>query len=913
MLVGREADQQVIARFLAGARLGNGGVLALEGEAGIGKSALLDDAVERSRDMTVLRASGSSAETGIAFGALLQLLRPTLGLVASLPGPQARALEVALALREGEVGDRFAIGAACLLLLSRLGEDKPVLAVVDDAHDLDRPSAEAIVFAARRLLADRVGVLVAFRPTHDGLVADAGFPVHHVDGLDIENATRLVARSTPTPPSSEQLLRLYRATRGNPLALLEFARDVPAWERTSPVIPLPAPEAVAQAFTRRLDEVSAAARLMLLVAAVADGDQRLAALACERLGADMASISDAENAGLVTLTPGRIVFRHPLVRSAVYGIALPGLRRDVHRTVADLLPAADLERRAWNLAEATVGQDAAVADLVGVAGERLRQRGAYADAAAAFERAALLTPTDSQRPTERLVLAAECAWLAGAAPRATILIDEALALGPDAALLARVQGLKATVAARTGSLSTARTLFIKAATEAEATDPDTAVLLLADAMCTSFFSAKTATGLEIAEGLERLMPSVTEDRSRILGKLAIGIGRVLSGRDGIEHVRLAVAEFAGATDSGADPGRVAWLTMGPLFLKESHAGRDLLRRAVEDRRQSVSLGSLPLLMFHLARDDATTDRWAAAEIGYEEAVRLARESGQTTDLAMCLAGLAWLHARTGREQDCRAEAHEAERICREHDIGLGSVWTAFALGELELGFGRAEQAVRIFDAMSVLLARLGVHDVDLSPDPERVEALLRTGNREQAHQIAVAFSARAEAKRQPWALARAERALGSAVPAAEAEAHFERALALHGQTDDLFELARSELAFGVLLRRERRKTESKRYLVSALRSFEELGARPWADQCAIEVAATGGPVVRRGSGPRDLLTPQELQIAAMLGEEGRTTKKAAAALFLSPKTIEYHLRHVYEKLGIGSRDELRLAMAGTQP
>lgn len=913
MLLGRGPDQQLIDRLLAGARLGQSGVLALEGEAGIGKSALLDDAVERSGDMTVLRACGSSAETGVAFGALLQLLRPAVGLVASLPGPQLRALEVALALRDGEVGDRFAIGAACLSLLSGMGEDRPVLVVVDDAHDLDRPSAEAIVFAARRLFADRVGVLFALRPAYGGPVADAGFPVHHVGGLDVESAALLAARSTTAPLGIEQQRRLYHVTGGNPLALLEFARDVPTWERTSPVLPLPAPEAVAQAFTRRLDEVSATARLLLLVVAVVDGDQRLASVVCERLGADPASLVDAETAGLVTLTPGRIVFRHPLVRSAVYGIASPELRREVHRAVADALPDADLERRAWNLAEATVGPDGGVADLVGMAGQRLRQRGAYADAAAAFERAALLTSPGSQRGAERLALAAECAWLAGVPPRATALLDNALSLGPDSALLARVQGLQATVAARTGSLSAARTLFIEAAAEAQATDLDTAVLLLADAMCAAFFSAETRAGLEIVDGLERLMPGVTADRSRILGKLAIGIGRVLTGRGGIDQVRLAVAEFESAPDSWADPGRVALLTMGPLFLRESNAGRDLLRRAVEDCRGSASLGSLPLLMFHVARDDATTDRWATAEIGYDEAVRLARESGQTTDLAMCLAGLAWLHARVGREQDCRREADEAGRICREHDIGLGSVWTAFALGDLELGLGHAAQAVRTFDAMTLLLDRLGVYDVDLSPAPELVEALLRTGNRERAHAVAVAFSARAEAKGQPWALARAERALGSASPAAAAEVHFERALALHGHTDDLFEVARSELAFGAMLRRERRKTDSRRHLVSALQSFEKLGARPWADQCAVEVAAAGGPVVRRGSGPRDVLTPQEQQIAVMLGEEGRTTKQAAAALFLSPKTVEYHLRHVYAKLGIGSRQELRQVMTGAQP
>jgi DNA-binding CsgD family transcriptional regulator/tetratricopeptide (TPR) repeat protein len=908
MLIGRAPEQQRIARLLAAARVGQSGVLAFVGEAGIGKTALLDAAAEQAGGMRVLRVSGNPAETGIAFAALLQLLRPALGLLAALPRPQARALEVAFALDDGEVGDRFAIGAACLSLLSRFSDDQPVLVIIDDAHELDRPSAEAIVFAARRLLADRVAMLLASRPTTSGPVAEAGLPLHPLTGLDVAGAARLVAGDETPPLSREQVARLHCLSAGNPLALLEFARNAHTLEGASPQAPLPAPEAVLRAFTLRLEEMSERARTALVVAAVADGDLVLAASACFLLGADLAAVTEAEQAALVTLTPGRLTFRHPLVRSAVYAAAAPRLRREVHRAVAEALPEGDLERRAWNLSEATVGPDAGVAGLLEQVAERVRHRGAYADAAAAFERAALLTPGGSTVSAARLGAAGECAWLAGQPVRSSALLDMALGLGPDHGVLDRVLELKATLAARTGSLPAARAILMEAAAGAEPADPDRTVVLLADAVRISFFGADARGALEITDRLERLLGRVSTVQARSIGNLAVGVGRILAGTGGVEHLRRAVAEFLSTPRADEGVQDAVWLVVAPLFLREAGPERDLMLRAVADRRENAALGSLPFLLFHLARDDATTDRWSSAEIGYQEAILLARESGQTTDLAMCLAGLAWLEARMGREDDCRAAAAEAARICSRHGIHLGEIWSACALADLELALGRAEKAVQALEAVTALLAGLGVHDVDLSPAPELVEALLWTGERDRARAVALDFHARAAAKRQPWAMARAERALGATCPPGEADAHFQCAFELHRGTGDLYERARTELSFGRRLRREKRRTDARVHLGSALQAFEWLGAQPWADQCAVELAAGGGSVARQGSAARDVLTPQELQIAVMLGVEGRTTRQAAAALFLSPKTVEYHLRHVYTKLGVGSREELKGAL-----
>ena len=628
------------------------------------------------------------------------------------------------------------------------------------------------------------------------------------------------------------------------------------------------------------------------------------------MGADLGAVTEAEQPGLVVLSAGRLTFRHPLVRSAVYAAAAPRLRREVHRAVAEALPAGDLERRAWNLAEATVGPDGDVASSSSVWRSGCATE-VHTPTRLPPSSARRCSPLRAPRCPQPDSAAGECAWLAGQPVRASALLDAALALGPDQQVLDRALELKATVAARTGSLPAARAILLEAAGAAEAADPDRAVMLLADAVRVSFVGADARGALEIADRLERLLGRVTTARARSIGNLAVGIGRILAGAGGVEHLRRAVAEFLSAprADEGAD--RAAWLAVGPLFLRESGPGRDLMLRAVADRREHAALGSLPFLLFHLARDDATTDRWSAAEVGYQEAVLLARESGQTTDLAMCLAGLAWLQARMGREADCRAAAGEAARICRQHGIQLGTIWVSFALADLELGLGHAEEAVHALEALAGLLADLGVHDVDLSPAPELVEALLHTGERDRARAVALDFHALADAKRQPWAMARAERGLGATGPVGEVDEHFRCALELHQGTDDLFERARAELSYGRRLRRDRRRSDGRVHLAPALRAFEWLGAQPWADQCAVELAACGGSVARQGSVVRDVLRRRSSRSPRCWAWKGRTTRQAAAALFLSPKTVEYHLRHVYTKLAVGSREELKDVLTRT--
>jgi DNA-binding CsgD family transcriptional regulator len=321
---------------------------------------------------------------------------------------------------------------------------------------------------------------------------------------------------------------------------------------------------------------------------------------------------------------------------------------------------------------------------------------------------------------------------------------------------------------------------------------------------------------------------------------------------------------------------------------------------------------LPFLLGHVAIDHAATDNWTMALAGYDEAIALARETNQRADLALALGGLARLDARRGIEGACRAHAAEARGVGRELGARIVEVWAVAALGDLELALGRPEAAVEHYREQESLLDELGIGDADLSPAAELVEAYLRLGRLEEAASQADALEARARAKGQPWSLARAARCRGLLAADDDMDRHFEEAVRAHAQTPDVFEAARTRLAYGARLRRARKRVRAREELRAALDDFDRLGATPWADRARTELSATGETARRRDPSTLDALTPQELQIGLLLAQ-GRTTREAAAALFLSPKTIEYHLRNVYRKLGIHSRDELAATLATGTP
>jgi DNA-binding CsgD family transcriptional regulator len=906
MLVGRELEQGAIERALELARSGESAALALIGEPGIGKSALLEHAAEQAGGMRLLRARGVESEAQIPFASLLELLRPALGMLEGIPEPQALALEGALALRPARARDRFAVGAATLSLFAVYAEQGPVVVLIDDAHWLDQASAEALLFAIRRLVADPIAVLLAVRDGEPSLLDGADLPTVRIGGLSRDETASLLPTLAP-----ETAAQLHEATAGNPLGLLELARDADEFALAPGGGPLLVSARISRAFLRRTGDLDERERQALLLAATSDsGDLAVLERAAKRLNIELSALAAVERTGLITVQAGSVEFRHPLARSAIYADALPEARRAAHRALASALPDRDGDRRAWHLAAAAVGVDEQASAALEQAGKRARDRSAYSSAAFAFERAGRLTG-DRERRGRLVFAAAQESWHAGFARRAVTLLDEARAsTGNDASSL-DIDELAGHIATRQGPVMRGHAILTSAAEHA---DPERAVAMLAEATAACFYAGDPAEMLAVAERAWELGADCASVRARFLASIAIGMARVAGGdaAAGSETIQEAVAVANRSPELLADLRLLPWLATAPIFLREASTGRALLDHALEGARMRSAIGALPLVLSLIALDHATTDRWAVAEATYLEAIGLAREMGQRTDLVFGLSGLARLQARRGRDAECRANVAEVLELCGRVGTRLHEVWAIEALGMLALGLGETERAVEHLEHQRRLVDELGITDPDLSPVPELIDAATRRGHHDEARRLADEFSAAADAKGQPWSLARALRVRGLVAEDASFASLFEEALAQHASTPDAFETARTQLAYGERLRRARNRKLAREQLRGALATFELLDARPWTDRARAELAATGERLRRRDPSTIDELTPQELQIALLLAG-GKTTREAAAAMFLSPKTIEYHLRHVYLKLDIHSREELAVALSAQGP
>ncbi len=902
MLLGRDRERAQIELTLAQARSGRSATLVLVGDPGIGKTALLAHAADQAAGMRLLSARGIESEAQIPFASLFELLRPALGMLGQLPKPQAVALEGALALRPAHAQERFAVGAATLTLLAAYADEAPVAVLIDDAHWLDNPSSQALLFAFRRLVADPIAVVIAVREDEPSLIDGTDLPKLRIDGLTAEEALTLLDGVTP-----EVSARLHDATGGNPLALLELAADGQDLALAPPGAPVIVSARIARAFLRRVGTVDEATRRALVLAATSDrGELAILERAAAMLGVDLSALTRAESAGLIRLRAGSLEFRHPVARSAIYAEAPPGQRRDAHRALAAALPDRDIDRRAWHLAAAAVGTDESASAALEQAAGRSRDRSAYATAAAALERAARLSADDGRR-AQLLWEAAEASWLAGQGERANALLDQARAATDDGPRLVQIDQLAGHIATRRGSVMRGHAILSSAATRA---DPERAVAMFAEATAACFYAGNPSEMLVTATQARAILPEDASIRARFLAAVAFGMAHVVGGdaAAGAEAIHEAIELAEGSADLRDDLQLLPWLAVAPIFLRETETGRSLLDQAISTARARAAIGALPVVLGLIARDDATTDRWALAEVAYREAIDLAREADQRSDLVFGLAGLAWLEGRRGQESECRAHAAETLMLCDRLGTRLFEVWATAALGELELGRGDAARAAERFEEQHRLLRELGISDADLSPAPELVDAYLRLGRHDDAARMAMDFTAAANTKGQPWALARALRCQALLADDDSFAERFEEALCHHARSPDAFEFARTRLAYGERLRRARSRVLAREQLRAALETFERLDARPWAERARTELAASGDTLRRRDPSTMDELTPQELQIALLLAG-GRTTREAAAALFLSPKTIEYHLRHVYLKLNVHSRGELAHALA----
>jgi DNA-binding CsgD family transcriptional regulator len=850
----------------------------------------------------------------MAYAALHQLLSPAVDLVKSLPQAQARALRSSLGLGRRVEADRLVLGAATVALLSAQAERGPLLLLVDDAQWLDGGSAEALAFAARRLGADDVAMLIAIRSGESSPFLAAGLPQLSIKGLDRDSAIHLLENEAGHPVSSDTAAWLFESTAGNPLALKELGRDAIRLSAPAADVPLPVTTTVERAYLRRAANLSAAQRkVLLLLAAAGTAEPALVRRAALRLGVAGGIGDDIDSAtGLIVSRQGQLEFVHPLARAAIYHAASSAERRAAHGVLAAVMTAPDeIDRRTWHLAAATDEPDASVAALLDDLAHRARARSAYAAAAAAFMDAARLT-TETETQARRLASAADNAWLAGRSDEASRLLQQADAIVESESTRGQIRGLLGHIRMRQGQGESGYVMLLEAAERVKSVDRLKAITFLGDACISACVLGRPEERLEAARTALGLTVKGDPPEFAALAHAAYGTHAILlaTGADGPAHLRQAVELFQQVPPSRMDPLFLLAAGFAGLFLREAKGGGDLVDRALERAREYVPTAALPMLMFSLAREAAATDKWAVAHAYYDEAIEIAAETKQWIWQAMSLAGLAWLEAYEGREDECRRHATLAAEISQPLGMVMLMGWSSVALGQLELGLGHPEAAIAHLRACEVELARASIHDPDLAAAPDLVDAYLRLGRRVEAQRTLEDYVPRAAAKGQPFALARLARAQALLRSEDEMVDAFAEALRLYAKTSDRFEVARTELFFGERLRRARRRREAREQLHAALRTFERLGAEPWANRALAELRATGETASARDERRRLSLTPQELRVALAVAQ-GRTTREAAAHLYLSPKTIEYHLRNVYDKLEVRSREQLAAALASS--
>ncbi len=699
--------------------------------------------------------------------------------------------------------------------------------------------------------------------------------------------------------------RLIEETRGNPLALLELPNLVTESQlagREPLDEPLPVGTALEQAFVRRARALPTEAQRALLVAAAGDSDDvGLVIRAIAQLGLAAEALEAADSAGLLSIRGWRFRFRHPLVRAAIYQSAPLAERRAAHRALAAVLEdEADEDRRAWQLAAAALGPDANVAAQLDRAAASARRRGGVAAEAATLELAARLEPKDDARAA-RLVRAADAAWRAGRTEETTSLLDEALPLIRDPLLHADAQELRATTLKRRGEAEEAHQLLLNEVTQLESSHPLRAARMLTQASHLFFRRDQITPALQLAQRAWRMAgDDVASADLELGGTLAwarVYLGYTEEGR----ALALDCAEISEQTGETLNGPQIGWCLS---WLEEYDAARGLIERAARTHRESGAFGDLAYVLFHLADLEFRTGRLPAAYAAAQEATRLARQAGTDQLLMADQTVLATVEAVMGRADDARTHATHALALAgatfNHTFVGRANA----ALGLLELSLGRAVEAVNALEIVERMMSASDVVEPSvLEWVPDLIEAYIRANRPDDARARLEHWEQRAAQTKRLWALAAAARYRGLLGDDDEVDTHFGEALALHDRTPSAFERARTELCYGERLRRQGRRVDARGQLESALTTFERVGAMPWAERAQAELRATGVTARPRDPTAADRLSPQELQVALAVAEGG-TNREVATALFLSPKTIEYHLANVYRKLDVHSRAQL---------
>jgi DNA-binding CsgD family transcriptional regulator len=903
---GRERERAVIAALLEEAWSSRGGALVVRGEPGVGKSALLADGADtaQARGMQVLRTQGIESESPLAFAALQRILRPAMRYADRLPVPQAHALRVAFG-EEADAGttgnnERFLVFLGTLGVLAEAAEEAPVLAVVDDAHWLDEASAAALLFVARRLRAERVAMLFGAREG-DLLGLESGdLPELRVAGIDRDAAAKLLGDRVGTPVPVEVADRLLRNTGGNPLALVELP-DVLSGEQLSGQVALPpylpVTASVERVFLDRCRRLPDEAQTFLLVAA-ADDSARLPVVrqAAAALGAGADALDTAERSGLVSVLDGEVVLRHPLVRSAVYGGATTLQRRRAHEALAEALGGEqDSDRRTWHRAAAADEPDEVVVAELADSARRAERRGGLEAASSAWERAAELTAAVGARGS-RLYEAARTAWLAGQTTRARMLAEAAITEVDTAEVRADAVTLRARVEWNTGSVQLAHRMLLRGAQEVAPVDPQRAREMALIAAALASFGADSGVPIDPATLAPAPDPS-DPARAHCFHHLLVGMDLVT--RVGIGA---AATELRTARDLADQLHPDDHILLPNLAIAALHMGDDPTAHALHTRllTSSRDSGAVVMTLYALTRvcfTEIATGQWNTAEANAHEAVELAEGTGQPGLTGLPHAWLLLLAALRGTD-DFDDHLQATQRVTQAGPMGildsLSRDVTRWAQG-LRASARPASSFHHLAQMTNDTLKRMAALD--------RIETAVRADQREAAQLWTDDMEQVASATGQQWATAIVEHARALLSEGSASGKHFTAALAAHDHSPRRFDEARTQLAYGEFLRRSRRRVDAREQLRAALNTFEDLRATPWAQRAEQELRASGETARRRDPTAPVVLTPQELQVARLVGQ-GMSNRDVAAQLYVSPRTIDFHLRNVFTKVGVSSRAEL---------
>jgi DNA-binding CsgD family transcriptional regulator len=910
LLWGRSSESELLDRVVTELRAGRGQVWVLRGEAGIGKTALLDYVAARAADCHVLRTAGIESEMELAYAALHQFCAPLLGGLERLPAPQRSALGVAFGLQSGAAPDRFMVGLGVLGLLSEAAEDHPQVCLVDDAQWLDRVSAQTLGFVARRLMAERVAIVFALREGTDAKVL-AGLPEVAVRGLPAGDARALLDAVIQGPVDERVCDRIVAETRGNPLALIELPRGLTPEQLAGGFgLPdsIPLASSIEQSFLQRLDALAPRTRRLLLAAAAEPiGDVTLLWSAATRLGIGMEATEDAENTGLIKIGP-QVRFRHPLVRSAVYRSASAGERRTIHRTLAEVTDAVlEPDRRAWHRAHAATGPDETVAAELEGSADRAQARGGTAAAAAFLERAAALTP-DPNRRAQRGLMAARAKRDAGALNAALALLVEVEHGPPDTRRTAEVWRLRGHLALDLQRGAEASRLLLRAARALESLDIADARETHLEALAAAIWAVGLDRGEDVlleAAWAARAAPAGPRPPRPVDIVLDALAWRFTEGFTAAAPALIRALEVLQEQSVDRAAARWMWIAANnvsgiiAMELFDSEARHALGVDQVKVARDTGALMQLQVGLHYLAHTNLPAGELAAAAAQIDESRAITDATG-TEPVAYTELALA---AFRGREAEASELIRNTVRTATVNGQGRIVSFATYAGAVLYNGIGRyhdaRDAALRVIDRDVIGYGSLVV--------AELAEAASRTGDIELVHRALGWMVERTAATATEWARGIEARIRALASQDDQADPLYRESITLLGQTRLRAQLARGHLLYGEWLRRTRRRVEARDQLTIAHDMLAAMGLEGFTQRARSELEATGATARKRGTITSEELTMREHHIAR-LASQGLSNPDIGGQLFLSARTVEWHLRNVFTKLGISSRVQLRAAL-----